>query len=179
MEWFTRATEREYGKGRRIAALLLGQVLFLIAYPAFIAGGAACADHWLDAPRFAGGPLSSIIALLLIAPGLLLVEWTIGLQFSQGLGTPLPVAATRRLVTTGPYRYSRNPMAAGTAMVYLGIAVWIGSLSAVVLASIYPVAITLYTKLVEEKELERRFGAQYLAYRRRTPFLLPRLPRGR
>lgn len=60
-------------------------------------------------------------------------------------------------------------------MVYLGVAVWIGSFSAVVLASVYPTVIVVYTKLLEEKELEKRFGGEYLEYKRRTPFLLPHL----
>ena len=177
MDWFARATQREHGRGRRIAALLLGQVFFLIVYPAFIGAGAQPLDRWLHVPRFVHGLATPIVALLLFGFGLLLVEWTVGVQFTQGLGTPLPVVATRRLITTGPYSYSRNPMATGTTMVYMGIAVWIGSLSAVALASIYPILITVYTKLVEEKELERRFGSEYVAYKRRTPFILPRLPR--
>ena len=160
-----------------MAALLLGQVLFLVVYPAFIGVGAHLIDRWFRIPRLAHGPINPIVALLLIVPGILLVEWTIGLQFVRGVGTPIPVVATRHLITAGPYSYSRNPMASGTTMVYMGIAVWIGSLSAVALASIYPIVITVYTKLVEEKELERRFGAEYLAYKRRTPFLFPRLPR--
>jgi protein-S-isoprenylcysteine O-methyltransferase Ste14 len=36
---------------------------------------------------------------------------------------------------------------------------------------------TLYHRLIEEKELKRRFGAEYEEYRRRTPFLLPRFVR--
>jgi protein-S-isoprenylcysteine O-methyltransferase Ste14 len=176
VQWFTRATQREYGIGRKIAALLLGQVLFLAVYPAFIVAGASLIDHWLQLPRFAHGLVCPIVALLLIVAGVLLVEWTIALQFSKGLGTPIPLVATRRLITTGPYAYCRNPMATGTTMVYLGIAVWVGSLSAVALACIYPAVINVYTRLVEEKELERRFGAEYLAYKRRTPFLIPRWP---
>jgi protein-S-isoprenylcysteine O-methyltransferase Ste14 len=121
--------------------------------------------------------VNTVIALLLIFPGLLLVEWTVKLQFSMGEGTPIPIVATRRLITEGPYSYSRNPMATGTTLVYVGVAVWVGSLSAVALALIYPTAIAVYTKLFEEKELERRFGSEYLEYKKRTPFVLPRLRR--
>jgi protein-S-isoprenylcysteine O-methyltransferase Ste14 len=177
VEWLTKATQREYGTGKKVAALVLGQVLFLVVYPAFIGVGAYLIDRWLHIPRLVHGLVSPVAALLLIVPGMLLVEWTIGLQFVRGLGTPIPVVATRQLITTGPYSYSRNPMATGTTMVYVGIAVYIGSLWAVVLASIYPMVIAVYTKLVEEKELERRFGVEYVAYKRRTPFLFPRLPR--
>jgi protein-S-isoprenylcysteine O-methyltransferase Ste14 len=177
MDWLVQATQRQYGGRKRFAALLFGQVLFLLVYPGFIVLGAWILDGWLRIPRFVHGSLNAFLGIALIVPGLVLVEWTIGLQFSQGLGTPLPVVATRRLITAGPYRHSRNPMAAGTTMVYLGIAVWLGSLSAVALASIYPIVITIYTKLVEEKELERRFGSRYVEYKRNTPFLLPLFPR--
>jgi protein-S-isoprenylcysteine O-methyltransferase Ste14 len=177
MDWLVQATQRQYGGRKRFAALIFGQVLFLLVYPAFIVLGAGLLDGSLDLPKFAHGSLNSVVAIALIGPGLVLVEWTIGLQFAHGLGTPLPVVATRRLINTGPYRHSRNPMAAGTTMVYLGIALWLGSWSAIALASIYPIGIIIYTKLVEEKELERRFGSRYVEYKRNTPFLLPRFPR--
>jgi len=177
MDWLTRVTQREYGRAQQVFALLAGQVLFLIVYPTSIVVGAAWIDRWLHLPRLVYGVVNPVAALLLIVPGLLLVEWTVGLQFSQGMGTPLPLVATRRLITSGPYSHSRNPMATGTTMVYGGIAVWMGSLSALALASIYPIVITLYTRLVEEKELERRFGPEYVSYKRKTPFLWPRLRR--
>ena len=94
MEWFARATQREYGTGKRMAALLLGQVLFLVVYPAFIGVGAHLIDRWFRLPRLAHGPINPIVALLLMVPGILLVEWTIGLQFVRDLdrvGPPLAV----------------------------------------------------------------------------------------
>ena len=177
MNWLNRLTQRDYGRVQQIAALIVGQVLFLVVYPTFIVMGAWWIDQYLRLPRLAHGLANPCVAVALVLPGLILVEWTVGLQFARGLGTPLPVVPTRRLLTDGPYSYSRNPMATGATMVYLGIAVGVGSLSAVALACIYPTVITVYTKLIEEKELERRFGSEYLAYKERTPFLVPRLPR--
>jgi protein-S-isoprenylcysteine O-methyltransferase Ste14 len=177
MDWLTRPTESRHDKGQRIAALLLGQVLFLVVFPSLIVAGASYIDGLLGLPRFTPGLATTIIALMLIIPGLLLVEWTVKLQFSLGKGTPIPIVATRRLITEGPYSYSRNPMATGTTLVYVGVAIWVGSLSAVALALTYPTFIVAYTKLFEEKELEKRFGSEYLEYKRRTPFVIPRLPR--
>jgi protein-S-isoprenylcysteine O-methyltransferase Ste14 len=176
VDWLINATQREYGRMRRVGALLLGQALFLILYPLFMVLAGSLSDRWLGIPRFGHALLNPVVAMVFIVPGLVLVEWTVGVQFFQGLGTPLPVVATRRLIISGPYRYSRNPMAAGTTMFYLGIAAWIGSVSAAVLASFYPLAITAYTKLVEERELEKRFGCEYVEYKKRTPFVLPRWP---
>jgi hypothetical protein len=44
-------------------------------------------------------------------------------------------------------------MARGTTIVNGGIAVWLGPLPAIALASLYPAAITPYTRLVKETEL--------------------------
>jgi len=40
------------------------------------------------------------------------------------------------------------------------------------------VGILIYIKLIEEKELEERFGSEYLEYKKRTPFLIPFLQKG-
>lgn len=177
MNWFTRLAQREYRLAQQVAALLLGQVLFLLAFPCLIVVGASYVDRWFHLPRFVHGLANPVAALLLMVPGGLLVEWTVQAQFSLGEGTPIPIVATRRLITQGPYRYTRNPMATGTTMFYLGLAVWVGSVPAVALALIYPTIIAVYTRLVEEKELEERFGSEYLEYKRGTPFVIPRLPK--
>jgi protein-S-isoprenylcysteine O-methyltransferase Ste14 len=177
MDWLARLTQRHHDRGQRIAALLLGQLLFLLVFPCFIVLGASYIDGLLGLPRFTQGLLNGMVGLLLISPGLVLVEWTVKLQLSMGGGTPIPIVATRRLITKGPYSYSRNPMATGTTLVYVGIAVWVGSLSAAGLALVYPAFISAYTKLFEEKELEGRFGSEYVEYKKRTPFVIPRLPR--
>jgi len=83
--------------------------------------------------------------------------------------------ATQKLIIKAPYTYSRNPMTLGTAIFYLGIAIWLGSFSAIGLSLVYPIGILIYIKLIEEKELEERFGSDYLDYKRRTPILIPRL----
>ncbi len=179
MDWLTRLTQRQYGEGQRLTALLVGQVLFWIGFPLFIIAGSYYIDSWLRLPRFIYGLANPIVALLLIVPGGLLAEWAVYVQFSSGGGTPLPVVATRRLIIQRPYTYCRNPMALGTTMVYLGVALWVGSLSAIALASIYPSVIVIYTKLFEEKELEKRFGSEYLEYKNKTPFVVPHLWRRR
>jgi len=64
-------------------------------------------------------------------------------------------------------------MTLGTAIFYLGVAIWLGSFSAIGLGLVYPVGILIYIKVIEEKELEDRFGSEYLEYKKRTPFLIP------
>jgi protein-S-isoprenylcysteine O-methyltransferase Ste14 len=55
--------------------------------------------------------------------------------------------------------------------------VWIAWFSAIALVVILAALLLLLDRLVEEKELEARFGSEYLECRQHTPFMLPRLHR--
>jgi len=174
MNRYKKWSEREYSKAQRITAVILGGIVFWIITPFFIVVGSAFMDPWLSLPRFFHRWINTIIALIFMVAGWLFANWTVKVQFSLGRGTPIPLMATQKLVVQRPYTYCRNPMTLGTTAFYLGIAIWTGSLSALILALIYPVGISIYIKLFEEKELEQRFGLEYLEYKRRTPFLIPR-----
>jgi protein-S-isoprenylcysteine O-methyltransferase Ste14 len=83
--------------------------------------------------------------------------------------TPVnPGAATTSIVTTGPYRLSRNPGYLGMAMAYAGIAVLSGALWA--FAALLPTLILIDRGVIarEERYLERKFGDEYLRYKNRT-----------
>lgn len=84
----------------------------------------------------------------------------------RSVGTTIrPDRAARALIIAGPYRFTRNPMYLGLAAVYLGIAVAIQSLWALILL---PIVLTIIQRRViqpEEAFLERRFGAAYTSYR--------------
>ncbi|HET7724127.1 MAG TPA: isoprenylcysteine carboxylmethyltransferase family protein, partial [Propionibacteriaceae bacterium] len=119
-------------------------------------------------------------------PGLLLLVcgggfavWSVLAEATVGRGTPVPLIPTQRLVVVPPFTFCRNPMVLGTSLAYLGLAVAVGSPSAVVLVVTFAALLLLYVRTVEEKELEARFGADYVAYRSRTPFLLPRFTQRR
>jgi protein-S-isoprenylcysteine O-methyltransferase Ste14 len=169
-KWF----EHEYSKPLRLMAIIFGGIFFWIIIPFFIVVGSALMDPWLSLPRFFHKWINTIIALVFMVAGWLFANWTVKVQFSLGKGTPIPIMATQKLVVKRPYTYCRNPMTLGTTAFYLGIAIWTGSLSALGLALVYPVGILIYIKLIEEKELEQRFGLEYLEYKGRTPFLIPR-----
>jgi protein-S-isoprenylcysteine O-methyltransferase Ste14 len=166
-------SERQYSKAQRLMVIIFGGIVFWIIIPFFIVVGSAFVDSWLSLPRFFHRSVNTILALVLMVAGWLFANWTVKVQFSFGKGTPIPVMATQKLVVKRPYTYCRNPMTLGTTAFYLGITIWTGSLSALGLSLIYPVVILIYIKLIEEKELEQRFGLEYLEYKQRTPFLIP------
>jgi protein-S-isoprenylcysteine O-methyltransferase Ste14 len=79
-----------------------------------------------------------------------------------------PTAATTALVTSGPYRVTRNPMYLGMAFMYAGLALAFGVTWALVLL---PVVLIVVDRLVvtrEERYLETSFGDDYRAYTRRV-----------
>ncbi len=70
-------------------------------------------------------------------------------------------------------------MSFGTFSAYFGFAILAGSISSLVLVLVFASLLILYIKKIEEKELEMRFGQAYLDYKEVTPFMIPRLTRGR
>lgn len=73
-----------------------------------------------------------------------------------------------RLVTTGIYRYSRNPQLVGWALILLGVALINKSGAALLLATMFCVSCLIYVP-VEERFMERRHGAGYREYKRTVP----------
>ena len=174
MNRYKKWAEREYSARQRSIALFLLGLLFVVAIPLFLVFISPDIDRWLHLPTFSYGVVNLIVALIFIVAGLLFSLWSIQVQFSTGRGTPAPMMPTQKLVIRRPYTYCRNPMSLGTIVLYLGIAIWIGSIAAVILTLLFAAFLVIYNRLLEERELEERFGPEYLEYKRKTPFIMPR-----
>lgn len=122
--------KHEYSKKQRIIAVICGGIVFWIIIPIIILIASSYIDRWFHLPRFRHGFMNALAGLPLIILGWLFANWTVKVQFALGRGTPIPLIATQKLVVKGPYAFCRNPMTLGTAAYYVGIAFWIGSLSA-------------------------------------------------
>lgn len=119
------------------------------------------------------GYLNLSFGLLAIGLGGFLVAWSVWIQYTEGMGTPAPMAATKKLIVDGPYACTRNPMTLGAAIFYLGIAFWLGSGVVVALVLLVFAILLTYIYFHETKELSQRFGKDYLEYKQGTPFLIP------
>ena len=120
--------------------------------------------------RLAAWPLNVALAAPLLAVGLTFMVWAAWAQWSVGKGTPVPVVPTQKLVVVGPYRYCRNPMLLGLTLYYTGISLLANSPACLAFTALVAVVSVAFIKLVEERELEMRFGEEYLRYKERTPF---------
>jgi protein-S-isoprenylcysteine O-methyltransferase Ste14 len=96
----------------------------------------------------------------------------------SGLGAPFAIALSKRLANRWMYRWTRNPMVLCTLSTLLAVGLYLQSFYFVlyVILLVTP-ALILILKAYEERELEIRFGASYLDYKAKTPFLWPRRPK--
>jgi protein-S-isoprenylcysteine O-methyltransferase Ste14 len=117
--------------------------------------------------------LSIILALPVFSIALFLLGWSI-LYFFKSKGTPVPFNPPPRLVTTGPYAYVRNPMLSGVFALLFGLGILFGSASLLVVFTPLFILINVWElKVIEEPELIKRLGDDYLEYRKRTPMFFP------
>lgn len=110
----------------------------------------------------------------LVGGGMTLVLWAavyIGKAFS---GEITPVLDY--FVVQGPYRWIRHPVYVGLTTALMGVTLafdnWLGTLA--VIGLFLPSEIA--RARLEERVLMERFGVSYEIYRRRTGFMLPKIP---
>ena len=112
-------------------------------------------------------PGHQIVGSLVIVTGLLLSS--IGIRhFRRHRTTVEPFGTPTALVSTGPYRFTRNPMYLGIVTTLLGIALVVATLP-FLLAPVAFFAIINATQIPrEEARLTALFGDQYTHYRQRV-----------
>lgn len=107
--------------------------------------------------------------------GLALATWTVTLFTKFGQGTPAPWEPPQKLVIRGPYRYVRNPMITGVLLLLLAETLLLQSLPLFFWMIFFFLLNNIYFPLVEERSLEKRFGENYLIYKKHVPRWIPRL----
>jgi len=81
---------------------------------------------------------------------------------------PLKPESASALVTGGIYRLTRNPMYLGLATLLLAWAIYLGNLAALAGVPLFILYMNRFQIAPEERALEARFGAEYIAYRARV-----------
>ena len=113
------------------------------------------------------GPTQSISGVVIGVAGALLMGWAIRTLLMPRT-TILPHGVVRRIVTSGPFRFSRNPIYAGMTAIYAGAALFLNMAWPLL---VLPVVLAVVTSLVivrEERYLAAAFGEAYASYCRRV-----------
>ena len=158
----------------RIRTLLtpVGLLFFFTLVVLFIVGSLQ-ADKFLGLPKLLPPSVNIILSVPTLAIGLFLVLWS-GLHFIKVKGTPVPFNPPPKLVTTGPYAYARNPMLTGVFILFFGLGILFRSISLVfIFTPLFVLLNVLELRAVEEPELEKRLGEEYLEYKKRVPMFIP------
>ena len=137
----------------------------------FLAGGAIA---WILHRRIAfeidGAGVSDLqwwLGLALVVSGSGLMAWAIR-SFARAGTTVRPDRAASRLVTEGPYGFSRNPIYVADSLVYAGVALITNSAWALLLLPLVLALLTVRVIRREEQHLHGTFGAEYEEFRRRV-----------
>jgi len=120
-------------------------------------------DLLLHIPRF-GSPLISVIAVTLLIIGFFIRVWATLYFYEQGMAV-IRLEPQKKLLTGGPYSFSRNPLyLGGNVFIFLGAVLLLGSPSGVALTAIAIAATDLMIRR-EEKQLVRKFGPEWTRYK--------------
>ena len=109
--------------------------------------------------RVAGGALFGI--------GAIIAGWGL-LTFRRARTTTVPGEASSRLVTWGPYRFSRNPMYVGLSVAYLGEAGILGQIWPLIFLPLTVAYVNWIVIPVEESKLSEVFNEEYDHYRKKV-----------
>jgi protein-S-isoprenylcysteine O-methyltransferase Ste14 len=157
----------------RKASATAGSAAFLLLAPGVVAG---VVPWLLTGWRIEDAPLSMRIAGgMLIALGVAFLVHSFARFVLEGLGTPAPIAPTKRLVVGGVYRYVRNPMYLAVGTTIVGEALLLGQFGLLAYAGAFGAVVFCFVRLYEEPTLSAQFGAGYDDYRQGVPGWIPRL----
>ena len=152
----------------------VGLIIFAVFTALFVIA-AFLVDKVLGLAGILPETATRLLSLPLMAIGIGATAWS-ALHFLKVKGTPVPMNPPPKLVTTGPYRYARNPMLTGVFLLLFGIGFGIGSASLLfIFTPLYILANVWELKQIEEPELVKRLGEEYIEYRSKTPMFFPGL----
>jgi len=114
-------------------------------------------------------PQRPVLAALFAGAGVLVAATGVAGFFRQRTTVnPHTPERSSALVTTGIYRYTRNPMYLGLLLVLIGWAVWLANAASLPLLPVFILYLNRYQIEPEERVLGARFGQAFTDYRGRV-----------
>ena len=169
-------------KKKRIFVLIGSGIYVIIIMPIIGILVSMAMDNLLNLPKIIHTPYNFVVAPIILIVGFFWAIWSNIEIYKRGNGSPVPFKDTHTLyvVRSGPYKYTRNPMIFGYVIIWIGLGVLINSFFLTVgFALIILIVLILVVKLWEEKNLEKRFGSQYLEYKKNVSFIIPFLKKAK
>lgn len=154
--------------------------IYGVGIPLLVASAGPRIDAAFGLPPLVPPPWDTVVGAALLAWAWAWIVWSFVFLVRRGRGHPNEILGrelappTQTLVTGGPYRFTRNPMAYGLIVFYFGALAFLRN--SITLLAFLPLACAFevwYHRAFEEPGLLRRFGVDYARYREEVPLLLP------
>lgn len=109
-----------------------------------------------------------IIGSILYILGLILAIWA-KITMGKIWGRPAEhdIKRQNKLIVTGPFKFSRNPIYLGLILTFLGYSLALRSIMVILI--LFIIGFFYYSAVKEEKILEKHFGKKYLEYKSSVP----------
>jgi len=114
-----------------------------------------------------GGTAGIVVGVVLVVVGVWLIYWTWKTMAAHG-EHPEPGEPTETLVTSGPFKRTRNPIYSGFLLIAAGLAIALNAMAMLIAVFFGVAALTALVIRREEAYLERKFGKIYTKYENRT-----------
>lgn len=139
---------------QNVGVVLVGYLFGLVGYLLDLAiGMGSFASDW-----------ATIAGWLLVATGFAIRVWATFCFYEQRMKV-ISLTPQRHLLTSGPYRFSRNPLyLGGNLFIFLGAVLLFGSPMGLVLTAINMLAVEWMVRR-EERQLAQTFGMEWVRYK--------------
>lgn len=164
---------------RHIAGFTFGLTMFGILIPSGLINLAAWDHSLTHFTLIHSQTIRVIISIPFFLIGIVFIIWSNVFLVKIGEGGPAEAfnisisPKTKKLVTNGPYRYTRNPMMFGALTLYTSIGVFLNSALCLIAVLIFLLIAIFFLKFSEEKRLLKDFGDEFIEYRKSVSMFLP------
>ena len=142
-------------------------IIQMVGIATFVAAIAIRYLNWTITPGYV-----QYIGLLLIPIGLAIREWAV-IKLGRFFSRIVQIEQGHQLITDGPYRWIRHPAYTGMVIIYIGMALALGTWLGGLLTLVLVVGAIMYRIRTEEQVLIETFGKEYQDYIKHTWRLFP------
>ena len=114
-------------------------------------------------------PFQTLLSIFILSAGILIFVNPV-LQFIKSKTTvnPIQFEEVNKLVTSGIFKYSRNPMYLGMLMIVLSTSIFYLNIYSILTPLLFILWINKFQIKREEEFLIEKFGDEYLSYKKKT-----------
>jgi len=106
----------------------------------------------------------TLIGIIPFATGVIL-NLLVDSSFKKAQTTVKPFETSTALITAGVFQISRRPMYLGMVLILIGLAVFMGTITPLIIIAIFAVLMEMVFVKTEERMLEQQFGPAWSSYR--------------